>query len=76
MAVAWFDDQMDADAIVVLHCIPDSDDPYQLVADLMDAVPEARLNTGPPTFRGSRGPKVHRFVELSVPGGMVAAMTD
>jgi S-adenosyl methyltransferase len=26
--------------IAVLHCIPDSDDPYQLVADLMDAVPE------------------------------------
>ena len=25
--------------IAVLHCIPDSDDPYQLVADLMDAVP-------------------------------------
>jgi hypothetical protein len=24
----------------VLHCIPDSDDPHQLVADLMDAVPE------------------------------------
>ena len=25
--------------IAVLHCIPDSDDPDQLVADLMDAVP-------------------------------------
>jgi hypothetical protein len=25
--------------IAVLHCIPDSDGPYQLVADLMDAVP-------------------------------------
>ena len=25
--------------IAVLHCIPDSDDPYRLVRDLMDAVP-------------------------------------
>ena len=25
--------------IAVLHCIPDEDDPYQLVSDLMDAVP-------------------------------------
>jgi hypothetical protein len=25
--------------IAILHCIPDSDDPYQLVADLMAAVP-------------------------------------
>jgi hypothetical protein len=25
--------------IAMLHCIPDSDDPYQLVTDLMDAVP-------------------------------------
>jgi trans-aconitate methyltransferase len=25
--------------IAVLHCVPDADDPYQLVADLMDTVP-------------------------------------
>jgi hypothetical protein len=25
--------------IAILHCIPDADDPYQLVTDLMDAVP-------------------------------------
>ena len=31
--------------IAVLHCIPDADDPYQLVAELMDSVPSGSFLT-------------------------------
>jgi hypothetical protein len=39
--------------IAVLHCIPNSDGPYQLVADLMDAVPAGSFLAGPRSGRYS-----------------------